>query len=133
MDKLSRKGFFGTVAGLFAAPAVAMAMPEEPTGGYLIPPGNEDFIESIRNFRNFEGMAPSMDDFSHWVIYKRGDNGSPWVVIDYFCTKRYYVVLVWKGNETKFQYKSEAYDYGGNRMEDVEKVKIVVRGLKITK
>ena len=71
MDKLSRKGFLGVFAGLFAAPAVAMAMPEKPTGGYLIPPGNEDFIESIRNFRNFEGMAPSMDDFSHWELQRR--------------------------------------------------------------
>ena len=29
MDKLSRKGFFGTVAGLFAAPAVVKAMPQD--------------------------------------------------------------------------------------------------------
>ncbi len=40
MDKLSRKGFLGVFAGLFAAPAVVKAIPEEPTGGILDPQGN---------------------------------------------------------------------------------------------
>ena len=56
MDKLSRKGFFGMVAGLFAAPAVAKAIPDEPTGGFLIPPGQEEFTARI-----YEGLATSGD------------------------------------------------------------------------
>ena len=49
MDKLSRKGFFSAVVGLFAAPAIAAAIPEEPTGGYIIPPGAKSILDTARD------------------------------------------------------------------------------------
>ncbi len=68
MDKLSRKGFFSMVAGLFAAPAVVKAITEKPK-----PIGIGEMNEIWDRAHEQRGM----DDFSHWVIYKRGDNGSP--------------------------------------------------------
>ncbi len=78
MDKLSRKGFFSMVAGLFAAPVVVKAMPEEPTVNNVDP---RDY--PVLDTKAYPFMAMKDGKFK---LYDGSINSTGWVVESVSCS-----------------------------------------------